>query len=232
MANTRFQNIILYSNTGFWRDVPQVVTTQHIVQMDDFTGVALDATNTWTVVKDTGASVGIVADTHGGELAITSAATTDNDGGSIQGNEIYLPAANRIIWFEARVKNTKVLETDLFFGLAENFATNPEAVLAVANRVGLQMDDGAATIITKTVAASTTTSTTTAFSMVDNTYATLGCKIIGTGIVEFYANGNLIASHTTNIPVTELTPCAFSLSGDNLSTRITTIDYMFSASTR
>src|SRR5262245_3968004 len=70
---------------------------------DDFIMVDDDQTNDWTVVKDSSASVGIVADAVGGQLIITSNTTTDDDGGSIQGNEVFLPADGKDIWFEGRV---------------------------------------------------------------------------------------------------------------------------------
>ena len=84
---THFKGPILYStsqkgltnlNTGVWPD--------QCVKWDDF----VDELDTgWVVVKDSGATVAIAADVHNGVLVITSAATTDNDGGSIQANEIF-----------------------------------------------------------------------------------------------------------------------------------------------
>lgn len=232
MANTRFSNTILYGNKGFLRDLPQGFSLDHVMIFDDFTGVVLDSTNDWTVVKDIGAAVAIVADTAGGELALTSAATTNDDGASIQGNEIFLPASGRTIWFAARVKNSKVDQSDMFFGLTQNFATNPEAVLTASNRIGFQIDDGGASVLCKTEASDTETSTDSGADMVNDTYINLALKVSGTGAVEFFVNGALVATHSTNIPTTELAPAAFSLSGDNLGTRVTTLDYILAAATR
>lgn len=231
MANTRFNGAILYSNPGFRRDLPMGAFPSYVELFDDFEKVAMDATNSWTVVKDSGASVAIVADTAGGELALTSAATTNDDGASIQGNEIFKPASDRTIWFVTRVKNSSPADADMFFGLSENFATNPEAVLSATNFIGFEIDDGAATILCKTKS-TTATTTTTAVSMVADTYIILGFKVIGTGLVEFYINNNLVASHTTNIPTTELAAAAFSLSGSITGTRVTTLDYIKVVATR
>ena len=63
MANTHFSGPVLFSaarptlenlNIGSWPDQTRF--------MVDFTGILLDATNDWTVVKDSGASVALQAD--------------------------------------------------------------------------------------------------------------------------------------------------------------------------
>jgi hypothetical protein len=68
--------------------------------------------------------------------------------------------------------------------------------------------------------------------LVDDTYVTLAIRVIGTGAVEFYIEHRLVATHTTNIPATELTVGAMSLSGSATGTRRTRIDYLFAAATR
>lgn len=199
---------------------------------DDFQYIALDDTNDWTVVKDSGATVAIVADTVGGELAITSTATTDNDGGSIQGNEIFKVAASKNIWFETRVKCNDADQTDLCFGLTVNFAANPEAMLAAADRIVFQVNDGDASILCKTESGGTETSTDSGVDLVDNTYIKLAFAVSGTNAVSFYVNDALVATHTTNITATELAIGAMSLSGSATGTRATTIDYILCYETR
>jgi len=72
MANTHFSGPVLYSgaNTNQYfagmAEMPIGVNLAVFSLLDDFTSVAFDSTNDWTVVKDSGASVGIVADTVGG----------------------------------------------------------------------------------------------------------------------------------------------------------------------
>ena len=95
--------------------------------MDDFYEGAVDTTLRWTIVKDSGASAAIVADATGGEIALTSTATTENDGASIQGkHEIFsLPTtAGDSIWFETRIKTSDADQMDILVGLTETFATN------------------------------------------------------------------------------------------------------------
>lgn len=238
MANTHFSGPVLYSGTNTaaplagMAEMPISINPAYFQIVDDFVGVAIDTTNDWTVVKDTGASVGIVADTVGGEVALTSTATTNDDGASIQGNEVFLPASGKNIYFSTRIKNTKTDQTDICVGFTQNFATNPENMLTASNRIVFQVDDGSATILCKTEASDTETSTSSGVSMVNDTYIVLSIAVENTGIVRFYINGQTVATHTTNIPTTELAVAAMSLSGDNLGTRVTTLDYIIAAETR
>jgi hypothetical protein len=238
MANTHFSGPVLYSGTNTaaplagMAEMPISINPAYFQIVDDFVGVAIDTTNNWTVVKDSSATVAIVADTVGGEVALTSAATTDNDGASIQGNEIFLPASGKNMYFQTRVKNSKVAQSDLCFGFTVNFATNPENMLTAADRIVFQVDDGDASILCKTEASGTETSTDSGIDMVDDTYIVLAIAVEGTGTVRFYINGQNVATHTTNIPATELTVAAMSLSGDALGTRATTLDYIVAAETR
>jgi hypothetical protein len=236
MAVTHFSGPIEYSGkgaTGAWgTDLTIAANTDVVVYMDDFLDVAVDATNDWTVVKDTDAAVAIVADTVNGLVSLTSKATTDDDGASIQGNEVFKAASGKVIWFETKLQNNKVAQSDICVGLTVNFVTNPEAMLAAADRIVFQVDDGNASILCKTELGGTETSTDSGVDMVDATDVILGFRVSGTGRVDFYVNRNLVATHTTNIPTTELALAAMSLSGDNLGTRATLIDYIFASATR
>lgn len=236
MAATHYSGPLQYSGkgaTGAWgTDLTTSVDTDVVTYMDDFTGVALDSTNNWTVVKDSGASAGIGADVLNGVLELTSAATTDDDGASVQGNEIFKAQADKTIWFETKLQCNDADQTDICVGLTVNFATNPEAMLTAADRICFQVNDGNASILCKTESGGTETSTDSGVDLVDSTYVKLSIRVSGTGQVFFYVDGTEVAVHTTNIPTTELALAAMSLSGSATGTRKTTIDYMFAAATR
>ena len=69
--------------------------------------------------------------------------------------------------------------------------------------------------------------------MVDATYIVLGFSVNGTGSVQFFINGSIVATHTTNIVDDEnLTVAAMSLSGNASGTRATDLDYIIAAQTR
>ena len=217
----------------WWTDQPVSNNVDYVSYMDDFTGIAIDLTNDWTEVKDGNASVGIVADELNGAVALTSEATTDDNGASIQGNEIFAVQTDKSIWFETRIKCNDADQTDLCFGLTVNFATNPEAMLAAADRIVFQVNDGNASILCKTEKNGTETSTDSGIDLADDTYVRLGFWVNSTGSVQFFVNRQLVATHTTNIPDDEnLAIGAMSVSGSATGTRATTIDYLFCAADR
>lgn len=231
---THHNTPVLYSGyaSGYkdLREMPMSINPDYFCLEDDF---VYELDTGWTAIKDSGATVAIVADTIGGELAITSAGTTENDGGSVQGNEIFAVAANKNMFFQTRIKNNDVDQSDICVGFTVNFATNPENMLTATDRIVFQVDDGAASILCKTEKDGTETSTDSGVDMVDDTYIKLGIACSGTGKVEFFINDNLVATHGTNIPDDEnLAIAAMSLSGSASGTRVTTIDYLMGARTR
>jgi hypothetical protein len=234
-----FTGPILYAgvNTSrkWFKDLPASVNPDYLITMDDFSGIALDATSDWTVVKDSGASAALGADAENGTLVLLSANTTDNDGASVQGNEIFAVSTGRDIWFETKcfVTDAEGSAIELCVGLTVNFATNPEAMLTAADRIVFQVDDGDQNIDCVTEKGGTETRTDSAIDIVSGTYVTLGFHVQGTGKVDFFVNRNLVATHNTNIPDDEnLTVGAMSLSGSATGQKSSTFDYLLAAQSR
>ena len=241
MANTHFSGPVLFSaaraslenlNIGTWPDQTRF--------MDDFTGIVLDATNDWTVVKDSSASVALQADGLNGLVDLTSQATTDNDGSSIQGNEIWgLPStAGQRLYFEARFQMSDVDQMDMFIGVCENFATAPENIFTASNRIGFQIDDGDATphLITESGDSETdTTLSGTTYDLSDATDVTVSfvaTKGTTTDKVKFYINRTLVGTHSTNVPTANMTQAAAEVSGNATGTKSMSIDYIMVAQDR
>ena len=236
---THFTGPILFAgkdgNRKWFENLPIDKNPDYVVYMDDFTGVALDNTNDWTVVKDSSATAALGADAERGTLVLTSQATTDNDGASVQGNEIFALSTSRDVWFETKLKvgDSEGSAIDLCVGLTVNFATNPEAMLTAADRIVFQVDDGDTNIDCVTEKDGTATTTDSGVDIADDTYVTLGFHVKGTGSVEFFVNRNLVATHTDNIPDDEnLAIGAMELSGSATGTKSATIDYLFAAQGR
>ena len=239
---THFKGPILYSAARKGLENLQVgVWPDQAVFLDDFTGIVLDATNDWTVVKDSGATVAITADAATGVVALTSAATTDDDGASIQGNEIFqLPTtAGEKLFFESRffastTAGSGVGQMDIWMGLTENFATHPENAFLATNRIGFQLDDGSSLtrLISESGGTETETELAAAYNLTDDTYVTLGfiaTKGTSTDTVQFYYNRQLVGTHTTNVPTALLTPAMVEITGDATGTKSMSIDYIMAA---
>jgi len=239
---THFKGPILYSAARKGLENLQVgVWPDQAVFLDDFTGIVLDATNDWTVVKDSGATVAITADAATGVVALTSAATTDDDGASIQGNEIFqLPTtAGEKLFFEARfsiasTSGDSVGQMDVWVGLCENFATHPENAFTASNRIGFQLDDGSSLtrLITEASDTETETELATTYNLTDDTYVTLGfiaTKGTTTDTVQFYYDRQLVGTHTTNVPTALMTTAMVEVTGDATGTKSMSIDYIMAA---
>ncbi len=120
------------------------VNPDFVTFFDDFTvlaGKALNSTDMYDVVKDASATVA-APDVLNGVARITSANTTDNDGGLIQmTNGCFALTSGKRLWFEAMVKVSDI-DHDMFIGLAEQAATDPEAVIAATiHRVGIEVTE-------------------------------------------------------------------------------------------
>ena len=241
MGKTHFSGPVLFSNARPTLENLNIKAwPDQVVYMDDFTGVAFDNTNDWTVVKDSSATVALDADVLNGAVKLSSQATTDNDGSSIQGNEIFaLPStAGEKLYFEARFSMSDADQMDLFIGVCENFATNPENCLAAANRIGFQIDDGDATPHLISESGGTETDTTlsgTADDFADDTNVTVSfvaTKGTSTDTVKYYINRKLVGTHTTNIPTANMAAAAMEISGDASGTKSMSIDYIMVAQDR
>ena len=234
-----FTGPVLYAGkdgTRKWfADLPVANTPDYVTLMADCTGIALDTTNDWSVVKDSSATAALGADAESGTLVLTSQATTDNDGASVQGNEIFALSSTRDIWFETKCKvgDSEGSAIELCVGLTVNFATNPEAMLTAADRIVFQVDDGDTNIDCVTEKDGSATTTDSGIDISDDTYVTLGFHVKGTGSVEFFVNRSLVATHTANLPDDEnLTVGAMELSGSATGTKSATFDYLFAAQSR
>ena len=143
-----FTGPVLYAGKDgqrqWFENLPVANNPDYLMYMDDFTGIALDTTNDWTLIKDSSATAALGADAENGTLVLTSQATTDNDGASVQGNEIFALSTTRDIWFETKlfITDAEGDAMDVCVGLTVNFATNPEAMLTAADRIVFQIDDG------------------------------------------------------------------------------------------
>ena len=113
-----------FTNTRAWfKGRPLAGDPDFIYFFDDFTGIAIDVTNDWTLVEDSSSTETIEADTLGGRLKLF--ATVDDEGTSLQGNEIWQVSPSIDTWFETKISSNEPTEVDICIGLTVNFVTNP-----------------------------------------------------------------------------------------------------------
>ncbi len=96
---------------AWFKDMPVLGDPSYIHFMDDFTGIAVNLTNDWTQLEDAAASMEIEADTLGGRLLMQTSAN-DNQGTSIQGNEIFQVSPNIQTWFETKINLLDAVESE------------------------------------------------------------------------------------------------------------------------
>lgn len=186
-----------------------------------------DDTDNFTTIKDSGASVDVAADADSGVLELTSDATTENDGASVQeGAQTWRLSSGKRAWVQAKCKVADADEVDAFIGASVAFTTNPEALESAADRIGFRVADGDASIVCVSEKDGTETATDSGVDLSDDTYVELGIYWSGAA-AEFYVNGQKVATHTTNNPDDEnMALAAYQISGSDSGTQKMSIDYL------
>lgn len=197
---------------GFCRTIfaPAPMARFEYGQYDDFAPGFITSTTTYpgfTVTEEGNGGTLVMADEVGGVLQLTADGTAENDGIQMQTHEFILPAADKHIWFECKVKGNDVIQTDWFIGLCTTDTTiitgNP------ADIIGFHSHDEDVNIdfeVSATAGAGTPVDTTS--DLTDDTWVRLGFWVNGLTSVVPYIDGvaNATATSTTvaNIPAVEL----------------------------
>lgn len=208
----------------------------YCIDFDDFNRSLSDQTNDWITIIDTSCTALMgTGDVENGALTLLSAATTDDVGASIQRAEtVFLCKAGKQLWFEAMVKASDADQHDMFVGLCDNHATDPEAcVVGGVARVGFELVDGAADILCVIDDDTTATKTDSGKDMADDTYVRLGFRTDNSAI-RYYVDRTLVLTTTIPAAIAAVTlgPTFFNLSGNATGTHSAKIDYIFAAQKR
>jgi hypothetical protein len=229
MGTTRFSGPVMYSGHGsdssklgsWFTNLPISVNPDYIFKYDDFTGVDIDDTDDWTKGVLNSGTLTLLADHVGGWAKSAGDGSTDNSGGSIQGNEIFMAESNKTIFFESVVAVADADDMDMFVGLAENGTFATGVPFTASNQIGFLLVEGAADIYANCDSGGTETKTDTGIDFADGAESssnitnsrTLGFIVKGTGKVEFYVDRVLVTTTTANIPTSALTPWFCAMSG-------------------
>jgi len=195
---------------GVWKNCPILASLcdPTIAVVLDERWQNYDATNDYTLTQATSGSAAI-STTFPGTLAIDAGATTDNQGAQIQRlKSAFIPAANKSIWFEARISLTAstppVTKSQLFVGLAASDTTIiASGAMSTNNRLGWMILDGGLLQTTFTADKAGTATTKTGPLLVAATAINLGFFFDGVAdtvqqFVNGVATGTAVA--TANIP--------------------------------
>lgn len=186
----------------------------------------------WSATEATAATQ-VLQDKENGWIAFT-AGGTENQGAQFQlggssdsetVGESFLPKAGRTIWVETKIESNDVTQNDFFVGLAIQdtsvIASNP------ANMIGFITHDGDA-LLDFTHNGSTVESVAT---LVDDTEVTVGFKMVGTDYCEYYVDGVLKGTVTTDLPATEMRLTIAQLTGEDAANTLE-MDYIACYQTR
>lgn len=185
---------------------------------DPATDFVIAATGAGWVLTQPGSSSGtaVLADRAGGWIQMDPAASTADDGIQLQkAGEFVLPAANKNIMLQAYVDFSANIANQFFFGVATEaasiFTTGENST---ANNIGFEMNAtsiAASPGYLQLVSEKATVRTTVAdaYLVVVDTPILLQIVVTGVSTIQFYVDGTLVGTISTNIPVSEMAPVIY-----------------------
>lgn len=192
---------------------------------DHFAPSKITANNAYPGFTVTAITAGtlVMADVAGGWLCLTGGGA-DGHGIQMQSDgEMFLPAADKDIWFEASVKVLDADDCDWFLGLASTdtnvFSTDPTDIIAFRG------DDGDANVDFQVRKAGTGAQADSATDLTNNAAMRLGFHVNGVTSVTPFINGTALTAVTTNIPIVELALTFGALDGATQANNFLAIDW-------
>lgn len=219
---------------AWFKNKPIQGDPDYIHFFDDFLYETFDPAidlSLWEQLEDAAASMAIEADSLGGRLLMATSAN-DNQGTSIQTQEIFEVTVNKELWFETKINLLDATESEYCSGLTISFTSAPENILTREDRIVFEKLDGNDDIICITEFSGSETRTNSGIDIVAATDITLGFRVIGDSVVQFFINRVLVRTHITDIVNDQnLAVAAYVLAGDAAGTTLA-IDYIAVTATR
>ena len=201
--------------TNLWKTCPLMEYF-----FDPHLGVLLDeqwqsydpeATNGDYVLTQATAGTGAISTAASGVLELDCNSTTQGQGVQIQRvKSAFLPAANKHIWFECKLKVVDTYDkVQLFAGLSEiDTSLIASGANSSANHIGWEIATAGAGALTFAGEKAGARGTATSTSIAEDTYIRLGFHVNGVTSIQQYINGVATGSEiaTANIPVVALYP--------------------------
>lgn len=199
------------NSSAIWSQAPQqqIADPDYCFELfDDF--LEYLTTVRWATFGDTPTIAG--TDAKGGILSIVTGGVDNNTGGIGSQNQIFIPATDSKIFFEAKVKVAEANTDDVNIYVGMSAGTLASDVPLTDNGAGPTTDDAVGFFkvdggtVWQAENSNGTSQTTTANCGTRSTsaYQRLGFIITGTSQIDYYIDGAKVASHTTNLPDTEM----------------------------
>ena len=171
---------------------------------------------------DNGETIALADSATGGNFVfVTNDADDDLLSCQLNGEGWTLHATNRLL-FEIRLSITDISEIDWFVGMA---ITDTGVLAGTTDRIGFECPDSTGDIDAVAEKDSTETSTDTTVNAVDATYIVLRMEATTTN-VDYYVDGTLTTSITTNIPDDEHMTPTMEFRNDGAVAQTVTVDYV------
>ena len=122
------------------------------------------------------------------------------------------------------MKGTDVSEFDWFVGLA---ITDTTPLAGMTDAIGFRCDDSTGDIDYLAEKDSSETTADSTKDLADATFVTLRFEVIGNTRVNYYVDGNRVASITTNIPDDEALTPTIEIRNDGAAANTMTVDYVY-----
>lgn len=226
--NMEWINSAQVGKDGFCRTLgfPALFAQDYYGAFDHFTQPALVDTTHYpgfVVTVIGGAGTIAMQDVVGGALGLVGGAA-DGKGVELQSiGECFLPAANKDIYAEARIKLTDCDDIDWLFGLA---TTDTSLFAGIPNEVIIfRGDDGDANIDFQVRSGGTGNAADTGYDTANATWVRLGFHVRGITSVTPYINGVALTPVTANIPATEMCLSFGALDGATTASNVMAIDW-------
>jgi len=176
-----------------------------------------------TVEAGAGDATEAIADEAGGVLLITNDAADDDSDEFQKVGEAFKLIAGKPLYFEARVKVSDAIQSDMIIGLC---ITDTTLLGGLSDGVYFIKDDGDANLDFVTEKNSTETKADTGVDLVNATYVILGFYWDGAGNVTPYVNGEAKTTHATNVPDDEELRVSFGIKNGEAVAKTMSVDYI------
>ncbi len=164
--------------------------------------------------------------THvGGQMVMTLQATANADLQIQRHHAQHLPATNIDLFWEARLKIDDVSTSIIAIGLHE---IDTDVTNTLDHGAFFEMQGADANLDCVTGDGTTHVAIDSGVDLLDDTFFTVGIKVLGTTKAEFYVNGILKVTRTVTLPTAALSP-TFALSTTGSAAEIMTLDWMRSS---